>query len=70
MKNNNVMWFFTIITIIAAFLNVFKNPICFILWIIADIGFFIRNYVLKDYAQATLWLVYLILSIFGLIAWL
>ncbi len=62
-------WILTCLSIIGVVLNVRKDRRGFIFWIIANSGWMVIDFVYELYAQAFLFLVYLILALWGWVSW-
>lgn len=62
-------WVLTTISVSAVVLNIKKNRLCFVLFLIANAGWIAVNVKNGIYAQAALFVVYTFLSIWGLIEW-
>jgi len=69
MNVHNMMWMFTILSIIGVVLNIYKLRSCFIFWSITNVGWLIYDFWIGAIAQGVLFSVYLILSIWGLVKW-
>ena len=63
------IWCNTIVAIIGTYLNAKQKRSGFIIWMITDFIFMIYNIIIKSYAQATLFFVYVALGIFGWLHW-
>lgn len=64
-----ITWSLTFISIIGAILNVKKRRSGFIAYTVANIGWVIVDVYYGVYAQATLFVVFTGLSVWGLIEW-
>jgi len=62
-------WGVTLLAIIGAILNIYKNKICFLLWGITDVAWIYLNIQKEIYSQATLFFVYLLLAFYGYWEW-
>jgi hypothetical protein len=62
-------WMLVICGIAGAMFNIFQKRIGFLIWILSNCGFVALNLIGKNYAQATLFFVYMSLSLWGLIKW-
>ncbi len=62
-------WIATILALIGYYLNIKQMKVCFIVWIISNFGLITINVVHGIYGQATLWVVYTIMSVYGYYAW-
>jgi len=66
---SRLAWGFSVLCVAGSICNVNKMWESYVLWSICNVYFIIHNFMRKEYAQGTLFVVYLILSIWGLIAW-
>ena len=57
------------IALCGTFLNAERNKVGFVFWLISNLYFSIRFYVIGEYAQSVLFLVYFILAIKGIFVW-
>ncbi len=64
-----ILWFIAGITFAGTILNIFKNKICFILWIISNLFWCSFDYFNGDYPQASVFGINLIFSIVGYFTW-
>ncbi len=62
-------WVLAIIAIIGVTLNIQKKPSGFIFYTISNIGWVVVNLQYEIYAQAILFMVFTVLSIYGWISW-
>ena len=62
-------WILAFISIIGVILNIQKKPSGFIFYTVSNIGWVIINIRYEIYAQAFLFVVFTILSIYGWISW-
>lgn len=62
-------WLLTALSIYAAYLNVKKKRICFMLYTVSNIGWIIINIYFEIYSQALLFLIFTGLSTYGWIEW-
>ncbi len=67
---NPLHWVITALSITGVILNIQKSPLGFVIWIITNTSWMIIDWRKRIYAQAALFFVYLILSIYGLISWM
>lgn len=59
----------SIIALIGTFMNAERNKIGFIFWLVSDLYMAVRFFIIAEYAQAILFLIYFILAIKGLFVW-
>jgi len=64
-----INWLVALVTLTGAILNVYRKRYCFVLWMFTNIYWLIHNYLIMEYAQSALAIVFLSLSIFGWIKW-
>jgi len=64
-----LMWVVTVACIIGTFANAKRKRWSFIVWIAADVCLVAYNAYTKSYAEATLWLVYIGISVYGYREW-
>lgn len=62
-------WALTAMSITGVILNVKKNRMCFVIWVIANMGWITINILHEIYAQAFLFVIYTGLSVWGWIEW-
>lgn len=62
-------WVCTVFAIIGAILNAKRKKACFIIWINTNLFLVVHNVMIQEYAQASLWGVYVGIAIYGLINW-
>ena len=62
-------WIIAVASIIGTVANIYQKRWCFIIWAITNSAWFVYNLRLGLYSQATIYIVYLILAIWGLIKW-
>jgi nicotinamide riboside transporter PnuC len=60
----------TTLGIAGSILNIYRHYACFILWEIANVLLFVYNLSIKEYCQACLFLVYGVITGWGLVKWL
>jgi nicotinamide riboside transporter PnuC len=65
----NLMWIVTIFAIIGTILNIKKKPICFVIWLCTNTLWCVYDFSIKSYAQSALFLVYVVLAIWGIYEW-
>lgn len=59
----------SIIALIGTFMNAERNKIGFIFWLVSNLYMAVRFFIIAEYAQAILFLIYFILAIKGLFVW-
>lgn len=62
-------WIMSGIALIGTILNAEKNIVGFLFWIVSNLYMTIRFLVIGEYAQATLFFVYLVLAFRGIFSW-
>ena len=66
---NMFEWILTFLSIMGTLLNIQKKLSCWVVWSVANVGWIV-SFSLKDMmAEATLFVVYLILSTYGYLKW-
>lgn len=65
----NWIWIFVELSLLACILNVFKNKLCWIVWIIAGLGFGVNAAINGDTPMIILWLTYILLDAYGYSEW-
>jgi len=63
------VWFFTILSIAGVILNIQKKRICFFVWLVTNSAWCVYDFHITAYAQSFLFLVYVVLAIWGLLKW-
>ncbi|MBU0485888.1 MAG: nicotinamide mononucleotide transporter family protein [Proteobacteria bacterium] len=63
-------WFLTALSLIGSWLNIKKKVASWIIWAIANAGWIVSFSMKGMTAEATLFAVYLVLSIYGAIKWM
>ncbi|MDD4984352.1 MAG: nicotinamide mononucleotide transporter [Dehalococcoidales bacterium] len=63
-------WLIALIAFAGVILNVYKRPACFALWIVSNTAWAIVDWEAGLYAQSCLFMLYLGISIWGLMKWL
>ena len=66
---SKLAWVFSFFCVIGSICNVQKLWYSFLIWSVCNVYFIIHNFMRKEYAQGTLFIVYFILSVWGLISW-
>ena len=64
-----ISWIVTGLALIGVVLNIHKNSLCFVFWIITNAFWCIYDYHKDMFAQSFLFFVYFLLAIWGLIKW-
>ena len=62
-------WLFTGIALAGTILNVHKLRVCFLLWIVANIGFAIMDGLRNDYGRVALDIVQIGFAVYGYVVW-
>jgi len=62
-------WLLTILSIIGVILNPHHDRRCFYIWIVTNTSWAVVDFYQGIYAQATMFVLYLCLSIWGLYKW-
>lgn len=62
-------WVLTALSLLGVWLNIKKDKRCFYIWIIANFGWITVNIKAHLYAQAALFGIYTVLSIYGIYEW-
>lgn len=65
-----LIWFVTYFSIIGTILNIFKLPVCFVIWIITNAFWSIYNLRKKETQLSFIFMIYLVLSVIGFISWI
>lgn len=65
----DITWPLTVLSISGTILNIKQDRRGFILWSVANLGWFIVDINIHQYAQAALFACYLVLSLWGLVSW-
>jgi len=65
----NLTWVLTALSLVGVVLNVRKDRRCFGIWIFTNAGWGIYDAVIGAYAQASLFGIYFLLSIWGIYEW-
>jgi nicotinamide riboside transporter PnuC len=63
------MWGVTGLSVIGTILNIKKKKICFIIWFVTNSLWAGYDFYIKDYPQSLLFLIYVGLSVYGIISW-
>ena len=62
-------WLMVLLGLVGTWLNVEKNPLCFVLWMLSNTYLAIHNLAIREYAQAALFGVYLGFAVMGYRRW-
>jgi len=62
-------WFLTTLSLIGVILNTHQDRRCFYIWIVTNTSWAAVDFYKGIYAQATMFLLYLALSIWGIFKW-
>lgn len=62
-------WVMSAVALTGTIINAEKNKYGFVFWLISNLYMTIRFFVIGEYAQSTLFFVYFLLAIRGLVAW-
>ena len=62
-------WIIAVVSIIGTIANVYQKRWCFIIWTITNGFWAMYDLRLGLYSQATIYIVYLVLAIWGLLKW-
>jgi nicotinamide riboside transporter PnuC len=63
------MWLVTAGSLIGTILNIKKKRICFVIWLVTNALWTAYDLYIKNYPQAGLFAVYVVLAVWGIIAW-
>ena len=66
---NFLLLIFIITALIGNWFIIKKNPIGYYYWILSNLGLIIHNLTIKQYLQAFLFFIFLVLAIYGLFTW-
>lgn len=64
-----VLFLIGILKVISFILNVYRNPLCFVIWGSTDLILIVHNFNIGEYGQMSMWIMYLGLSIWGFNKW-
>ena len=64
-----VYWATAVASIVAVWLNIKQRAVCFAIWAVTNATWAVVDYLHGIHAQAALQLVYLGLSVYGLVKW-
>jgi nicotinamide riboside transporter PnuC len=62
-------WLLTILSLIGVVLNTHQDRRCFYIWIVTNTSWAAVDFYKGIYAQATMFILYLLLSVWGLYKW-
>jgi nicotinamide riboside transporter PnuC len=62
-------WALTILSIVGVILNIKKNRLCFWIWGFTNGAWCVVDFHYGFYAQASLFLIYFVLAIYGIVSW-
>ncbi len=65
----DVTWFLTAVSLIGTVFNIRKKIICFYIWLLGDILWFVLDYTAGVYGRAALDFIQVILAICGISEW-
>lgn len=65
----DMIWFLTAVSLIGTAFNIRKKIICFYIWMVGDLMWFILDYTAGVYGRAALDLVQILLAICGILSW-
>lgn len=66
---NTVGWFLTIASVVGTVLNVKKMKVCFVIWLVTNVGWCVIDWVVGLYAQSAMFAIYVGLSVWGIVEW-
>jgi hypothetical protein len=67
--NDNLTAIITLLSITGTIANIYHKRWCFIIWLFTNSAWFLYDVYIGAYWQATLFLVYVWLAVWGLIEW-
>lgn len=62
-------WLLTLFSLIGVVLNIRQNRACFFVWCVTNSSWAVVDYSKGLYAQSTMFVIYLALSVWGIIEW-
>ncbi|MBE9532012.1 MAG: nicotinamide mononucleotide transporter [Proteobacteria bacterium] len=62
-------WVLTAMSLVGVWYNIKKNPLCFYIWIVANVGWIYVDIKAGLMGQAALFVIYSALSVYGIYAW-
>ena len=66
----NWTWFITVASIIGTVANIYKRRWCFWIWLFTNTTWMLIDLHARLYSQAFLFLVYVVLAVWGLVNWI
>ena len=64
-----INWLVFLLTLYGTYLNLKKNPNCFVIWCATDIYWTVHNYMICEYAQCFQFGTLFFVCIWGMITW-
>lgn len=64
-----IAWMLVAVALAGTVLNVRQDRRCFWLWVVSNAGLMLVHAKQKQWAQATMFAVYLLLAVWGLVSW-
>jgi nicotinamide riboside transporter PnuC len=64
-----LIYLITSLSLLGTYLNIKKNKLCFIIWIVTNVSFAIINMYIDMYSQSAVFIIFAILSIYGYLKW-
>lgn len=62
-------WIVATMSVTGTVLNIYKNRACFYIWAVTNFSWMVYDFWIGAYAQSTLFAVYFVLAIWGIIQW-
>lgn len=62
-------WIFTFLTVSGAIFNAKKRIEGFYIWIVANVCWFTHNLIIKEYAQAAVFIALTVVTVYGIRQW-
>ena len=66
---SNLMWIVTAASLVGVVMNIKKLRVCFFIWLFTNSLWCAYDFYIQAYAQSALFFVYVLLAIWGIIAW-
>lgn len=66
---DTITWAITAVSLFGVIANIYKKPICYVLWTMTNAYWCGHNYMHSELQQAVLFAVYFVLSLWGLYTW-
>ena len=63
------LWSIVVLGIVGMILNVYKKKSCFVIWVITNTVWIVRNYRIGEYEQSAAYIIMLAFTIWGYIKW-